>query len=122
MYKFIFYVVYNEQISLGKSPGMAKYTAGLILGMTIFLQYMLILSILKKYVHQVNINRLLDPAPFPLTVFFAVQFISYRYFNPDRIQKNYYNERFIDSPASRIIVYAQLFLFLIFIIILNWRK
>ena len=97
MYNFIFFVMYNYQISKNESFEYGRFNGSLITGVGIYLQILVIFGFIKKFFYSDFIFSIQYKL---LAIFFMIIIIilTYLYYNTRRINNN--ATRQIYSPTT----------------------
>lgn len=107
MFNFIFFVVYNYFIYLGKSPGSARHNASAILALETSLVLVLTLEIIRHFnkgFQKYMLIFLFNPAIIVFVV--AVGVLIYIYYNEVRISSNFEKKKYLASIPHKLSVFC----------------
>ena len=105
MTNFIFMVMYNHQIERGNGKNLSRYMGALILSFCISLDFLFLISILKKLIWIKVVLPLLENRFFLITVLASMGIITYMHFNQQRIDILNENPRYSSTTLSKLIVF-----------------
>jgi UDP-N-acetylmuramyl pentapeptide phosphotransferase/UDP-N-acetylglucosamine-1-phosphate transferase len=108
MHNFIFYVMYNYQITKGSTPKFARYNGSLILSISIVLQYLALISIVK---HFFNISEYVHFLVSKITLILIsaiIFFYFYKFYDEEKISDNTANPTYIDSVTNKLLVFLNI--------------
>lgn len=121
MYNFIYYVIYNQQLEKGKSPGFSRYNGCLIVALALIIHMMFLFAITKSIIlhwfekHFRKIETWNVPI-FVITIFIIV----FSYYNKEKSEKilnkfsNYLNPtRTINYMKIMLIMFIPLLIAII---------
>jgi hypothetical protein len=108
MYNFIFYVMFNYQISKGSSFGYARFNASLILSLSILLHYLALLSIIKGISGVSQYDKILTNKVFMIVGLFGGCLLFVRHYNEEKIQNMKSNPVYLDSITNKLLVFFNI--------------
>jgi len=89
--------MYNYKKTKNSGEKYARFNGALITTFEIFLQILLILGVIKKFIYP-GIDFLLANVFLDLFVFIVAGILIFQYYNLERIDKNFNNQRY--SPTN----------------------
>jgi len=124
MYNYVFWVIYEGNISRNKSKVLSRWNASCIVFFTVLLHIFLVISVCKRFeIAPLNLEYLTNNTGIEGVFFLLLMIFFYFYYTESRIEK--FREKYASRHWSGIInvifIGSLIIIPLITIIILRWK-
>ena len=129
MYNYIFWVLYNRDLNRrGKSNTFSRYDASLIVFIALLIHITFIVELIKRFFFNVfaslHLEYLINNKGIEILLFIACIFLIFNFYTENRINKivDKYSPKKNQPLISGIIVLLIIFIPLISLIIIGWKR
>jgi hypothetical protein len=124
MYNYIFWTVYNRNISRNKGEWLSRQNASGVVFFAIFIHLFFIIEIIKRFWFNLDLKYLTENTGISILGVFFFILVTYLYYSKSRIAKINYkyskNQKIVERSNGWIVLLI-IFIPLLLIIIFGWK-